>query len=498
MLPLERASKIFNGFFKNGGTIQQRTIRGSVWLLASIWLTKPIQFIQTVILVRVLNPSDFGLMGILYVITGTMDVFTSTGIQSAIIQGKDIRKEALDTAWVFSIIRGITNCILLYILAPYVASFYETPIIEKIIKIFAITYLLGGFKNIGMVIFAREIDFKMIAIAEQIKGLLQMVVTVVFAIILKNVWALVIGYVVGEGIALIVSYLLHPFRPSFKFDLNIAKGLFSFGRYVFLSGIIIHIINKGDDALVGKVLSLETLGFYTLAYGLATLPSNYITDLISTITFSTFSRLQEEGATLRKGYLTTLELVSFISVPASAGIAILAPEIVEVVYGAKWLPMVQSLRVLCIFGMIKTIVSISGSLFQGVGKPNYLAYLSFAQLIIMIIIIYPLTITYNILGTSIAVVVPMVLIQGWALKKTSEIIKERLSVILKIISVPIAGSIVMLIVLSSFKNQFVNKISFLWLLGLVLLGGGVYCSAIFFVDRKIFIKMRTLISIHVK
>ena len=490
--------RIFNGFFENGGSVQQRAIRGSVWLLFSSWVTKPIQFVQTIILVRILNPSDFGLMGIIYVITGTMNVFTSTGIQSALIQGKDVRKEALDTAWVFSIVRGIINCILLYFFAPYVASFYETPILEKIIKIFAITYIFGGVRNIGMVIFAREIDFKMIAIAEQIQGLLQMVATVVFAIILKNVWALVIGYVIGEGIALIVSYILHPFRPSFKFDLNIAKGLFGFGRYIFISGIIIHIINRGDDALVGKVLSLETLGFYTLAYGLATLPSNYITDIISRLTFSTFSRLQEEVATLRNGYLTTLKFVSFISIPASAGIAILAPEIVEVVYGAKWSPMVPSLRVLCIFGMIRTIVAISGSLFQGVGKPNYLAYISFAQLIIMAIIVYPLTITYNILGTSIAVVVPMVLVQGWALKKTSEIIKERLSVIFRIISLPVVGSLAMLIGLSFLKNQFVNQISFPSLLSLVLFGSGVYCSVIFLVDRKIFMEMKTLIGIHFK
>jgi O-antigen/teichoic acid export membrane protein len=495
MITRARAARVLSSLFETGGTIRQKAIRGTVWTVLSQWLIKPIQFIQTIILARLLNPSDFGLMGLLYVIVGTINVFVAPGMQSALVQRKEVDRIVLNTAWVVSIIGSLTKAALVIIAAPYAATFYNSPILEHMLRLYALGYVIGGFRNVGMVLYRREIDMKMITIAQQLSALIKVIVTVVLVFWLRNVWALVIGTLAGEVITLIVSFILSPYRPSFEFDYKRARGLFRFGRHIMLTGIILLVIERGDRALLGKVLDLDAVGFYSMAYALAILPSTFLTSIMSQVLFPVFSRLNEQLDSLKRTFLTILKFVSLITIPASIGIGILAPEIVEVVYGSKWLPMVDSLRVLCVFGVVHSVVSLSGTLFQGTGKPQYLTAVSFAQLVLMAIMIYPLTKAYHILGASVAVTIPMVLVQGWALMKTAEIIGEKVSVILKTLSLPLLGTLTMIVALSTAKYIFFDQATVPGLLGLVMLGAVTYMGTIILIDRKVISDLKALIKL---
>ena len=495
MISRARAVQVISGLFETGGTIRQKAIRGAVWTIFSQWLTKPVQFIQTIIVARVLNPSDLGLMGLLFVIVGTINVFVAPGMQSALVQRKEVDRNALNTAWVVSILGSFTKSMLIFLAAPYAAEFYNSPLLEQMLKIFALGYLVGGFRNVGMVLYRREIDMRMITIAQQLSALITVIVTVVLLLLLRNVWALVIGSIVGEAITLIVSFILSPYRPAFEFDYKLARGLFSFGRHILLTGIILLVIERGDRALLGKVLDLDAVGYYGMAYALAILPSTFLTGIINQVLFPVFSRLNDQEDTLRRAFLTVLRFLSLITIPASIGIAMLAPELVEVVYGQKWLPIVDSLRVLSIFGIIHAVVSLSGTLFQGTGKPQYLTAVSFAQLVIMAIMIYPLTKAYNILGTSIAVTVPMILVQGWALKKSAEIIGEKLTVILMILRLPLLGTVVMSATLFAAKYYLFTQTTVLDLLGMIILGVISYTGTVLLIDREVITELKTLFKI---
>lgn len=492
MITRARAARVLSSLFETGGTIRQKAIRGTIWTIFSQWLTKPVQFIQTIIIARVLNPSDLGLMGLLFVIVGTISVFLAPGMQSALVQRKEVDRNALNTAWVVSILGSLVKSVLIFLSAPYAAAFYNSPMLEQMLKIFALGYAIGGFRNVGMVLYRRDIDMRMITIAQQLSALTKVIVTIILVLWLRNVWALVIGNIAGEAIAVIVSFILSPYRPSFEIDFKLARGLFRFGRHVLLTGIILLVIEKGDQALLGKVLGLDAVGYYGLAYGLAILPSTFLTGIISEVLFPVFSRLKDEMDTLRRTFLTVMRFLSLITIPASIGIGTLAPEIVEVVYGSKWLPMVDSLRVLCVFGMIRSVVTLSGTLFLGTGKPHYLTAVSFAQLVLMAIMIYPLTKAYHILGASIAVTVPMVLVQGWALMKSAEIIEENLSVILKILALPLFGTAVMIVTLSAAKYYLFTQTTVLGLLSLVILGAVTYMSIILLFDRNVLTELNAL------
>ncbi|GAI54637.1 unnamed protein product, partial [marine sediment metagenome] len=197
----------------------------------------------------------------------------------------------------------------------------------------------GGFVNIGVLYFQKELEFNKQFIYRASGTLADFVVAVAAVLILKSVWALVFGLLAGNFVRLIVSYLVHPYRPHFKLDLAKTKELFGFGKWILGSSILVFLITQGDDIFVGKLLGITFLGFYQMAYRISNAPATEITHVISQVTFPAYSKLQDNLPGLREGYLKTLQLTAFISIPLAGGIFILAPEFTTIFLGDKWMPM---------------------------------------------------------------------------------------------------------------------------------------------------------------
>lgn len=475
--------------FKTDGSLSQKTARGGIWVIASFTFGKILNFIQTIILVRLLLPSDFGLMSLASVAIGAMTVFTETGITPAVIQRKELSEGTLNTAWIINIIRGIALFILLFFISPAVAHFYKNDQLNLIIKILGAVFLLNGFNNIGIVLFSKELNFKKKVFFEQITNILSFIVTVALAFKWRNVWALVIGQVFFAAITLIVSYLIHPFRPLFKFNLKIAEELFRFGKHIFGSSIIIFIITNGDNALVGKVLGMTALGFYALAYNLSNLPATAITHVITQVSFPAYSKLQDDIPRLREAYKKVLGFTALLSIPLAAGLFILAPEFIRVAYGEKWLPMVPAMRVLCLFGIFRSIGATMGPVFQAVGRAEILTQLAFFSLVILLSVIYPLTVKFGILGTSIATLLAMVPIQVWAAFKVSKIMNSSPVTIFNVLVIPTASSLIMILAVYLLKHIMQINLFFLISWGLF-----IYFFLIVIVNKKIIKETVNIIS----
>lgn len=464
----------FSNLFRTDGSLSQKTIRGGVWVISSLIFGKSLGFIQTVILVRLLLPSDFGLMSLASVAIGAMVVFTETGIGPAIIQRKKLSKDVLNTAWIISIARGFLLFILLFLFAPFIAHFYRNNQLEAIVKVVAAIFLLNGFNNIGIILFSKELDFKKKAFFEQIANILAFIVTVTLAFIWRNVWALVIGQVFLALITLIISYLIHPFKPSLKFNFKVAEELLQFGKHVFLSSVMIFIITNIDNALVGKVLSMTILGFYALAYNLTNIPTTAITYVISQVSVPAYSKVQDDLPRIERGYLKVLKLTSFLAIPLAGGLFILAPEFIEIVYGREWLPMIPALLVMCFLGLFRSIVATMGPVFLAIDRLYISNKIILFQLIIMLVIIYPLTKSFGMVGaavTGIFVYLFSLIFHYCSLINIMSSLKFK---ILKVISKPCLFTILMVFAIWVIKHYFFIKIELFQLIFLIFFGSMFY------------------------
>lgn len=466
-------------------SLSQKVIRGGAWVFTLNIVTRGLGFIRTVILARLLLPSDFGLVGIAMIATSMLLTFSGTGFAPALIQKKSGTADYLNTAWCVEAIRGIVLAFILFLLAPLVATFFNNPEAKLVIQVMAIAMALGGFTNMGMIYFQKELQFEKLFIYNFSTQMATLIVSVSLAFILRNVWALVYGTIVGVMTKLILSYALHPFRPSFKFDLDKAKELFRFGRWLFGSGILVFLITQADDIFVGKLLGVAALGFYTMAYRLSNLPATEITHVVSQVTFPAYSKLQDNFLKLKEGYLKTIQLIAFISIPLAGGIFISAPEFTRIILGEKWMPMVPAMQVLALWGLIRSLGSTQSPLLYAIGKPQIITKIHFLQAILLISIIYPFTIKWGILGASLAVLLTSLInpIGYYAYYYILNKIRCPILTFVRLLVIPLISTLVMVLFIKLFFI-YLPELNFITFLGAVGIGILIYLGVIYYFEKQ--------------
>ncbi len=488
--------KKVRNLLKPGEGLAQRAARSGLWVYATNITEQVLNFIRIIILARLLAPHDFGLVGVALLAISVLNIFTETGFGRALIQRKGDIKGYLDTVWSLSVVRGIILTLILFGAAPLVSTFFESPAVSSILKVVAISCIFQGFGNIGVVYFAKELDFSK-QFFYRLSGIVfDLAVAVTAAFLLRNAWALVFGLLAASVVKCIVSYVIHPYRPRFNFQLGQAKELFIFGKWLLASSVVTFLAMQGDNAFLGKVLGVTMLGFYQMAFGFANLPSSQIS-IIQRVAFPTYSKLQDNIPILRDTYLRITRLVTFAAIPLAGGIFILGPEFIWLFLGDKWMPIVPALRILAISAVIRAVISTSGALFDGVGKPDITFKMTLARVITLAIIIYPLTTLWGMPGTALATllaVCAMLPIWIWGSVKIGRIRKSDFP---RILLPPLVGNAIMCAVIFGL-GMTVDQFQLPWFLTSVVTGMATYfgCMLLFvkISDYKVFKDIRFILT----
>lgn len=471
-------------FLPGSTTLSQRATLGGLWVLALQIVQRVFGLVRTVILARLLAPSDFGLMGTALLMISVLETFSQTGFEAALIQKKDDIQKYLDVAWTFLVVRGIVLAGLAFLLAPLTALIFKVPEVTNVVRVIALTPLLSGLVNIGVVYWRRELDFGKRFLFESSKVLAEVLVSVVMAFTLRSVWALVVGLLAGNCVQLLMSYRIHSYRPKISLDRGKLADLLGFGRWVFGSSIGLFLLNQGDDVFVGSYLGATALGLYQMAYQVSNLPATQVTHIIGSVTFPAYARLQDDIPRLRTAFLKVLQLTAFVSIPLAIGLIILAPDLVFVVLGDEWMAMVPSMQVLAFWGLTRSLIVTAGPVYQAVGRPDIDAKVAAVKVFVQFILIYPLSVKWGILGTALAVAIPNVLLSPLAYWLVIRILDCQLVDLLKVIIVPFLGATVMIAVILGCRG-LVGTERVIGLGITVLLGGVTYLSTMYFLDRPL-------------
>lgn len=355
---------------KKRDALRQKILHGGIWLFILRIAGRGLGFLRIVILARLLSPEDFGLMGIAMLAISTLGTFSQTGFQAALVQKRGDIKPYLDTAWTMTVIRGCLLFSALFFAAPLIASFFDSPDAALVIRVVAISTLVGGLNNIGIVFFQKELAFDKKFKYEMSFTITDLAVSVALAFYLRNVWALVWGGLVAGFVRLLMSYRLNRYRPRFALCREKFLELFRFGKWVTGSGIVIFIATQGDDIVVGKIFGVAALGLYQMAYLISNMPATEITHVISQLTFPAYSKIHAGGESLGKAFMLTLSGVSALAFPIVALTILLAPEFIAIFLGEKWEAIIWPTRILAIAGGIRAVSAAWGSLYLALGRPK--------------------------------------------------------------------------------------------------------------------------------
>jgi len=491
---MHKIKKIANSLITPGETLSQRVVKGGIWVFFLKIVNRGVSLIRLIILARILSPADFGLLGIALLTMSTLETFSQTGFQQALIQKKKDITSYLDASWTALILRGFILFVILYFLAPYAAIFFDVPEAKLIIQVIGFSMLFGAFTNIGVIYFRKELEFNKEFVYQFTGTLADFIVAISAVFILRNVWALVLGTLAGNIVRCLMSYLIHPYRPRLNFDLEKIKELFGFGKWILGSSILVFLLTQGDDIFVGKLLGTTALGFYQMAYKISNMPATEYSHLIATVTFPAYSKLQDNIPKLRDAYLKVLQLTAFLSIPIAGGIFILAPDFTKIFLGIKWMPMVPAMQVLALFGMLRAIGATTGVMFMAVGKPEISTKIKCAQLILLATLIYPFTMRWGILGSSMAVTIYALVFNFVAVYKVLSMIKSGYKKPTRLITYPLISTVIMILTIIILKIYIINNINFLDFLLLIVVGIFTYLLIAYLFDSFLDYKSKKLIQ----
>ena len=481
---------------EESSSLSQRVVRGGVWVFALRIVQRLFNLTRLIILTRILAPHDFGLLGIALLTMATLETFSQTGFQAALIQKKEEIKSYLDSAWTVLILRGFILFAILYLIAPYASIFFKAPQASPIIQVIGFSLLLGAFTNIGVIYFQKELEFNKQFIYQLSGTLADFVVAVSVALILRSVWALVFGLLAAAIVRLIVSYFIHPYRPHLSLDLGRAKELFGFGKWILGSSILIFLLTQGDDIFVGKLLGVTLLGFYQMAYRISNMPATEITHVISQVTFPAYSKLQNNIPQLREAYLKVLQVTAFLSFPVAGLIFVLAPDFTRIFLGEKWMPMVPAMMALVFWGLIRSIGATTGPIIYAAGRPKILTKYQLFQLITLIILIYPLTVHWGILGTSLAVLFASMGANALAFYTAIKITRCGICNFIRTITFPLTSSLVAIVSIFLLKKIYwvTPNVSLIPFVLSLISYGLVYFGVTYLFDRFSTYKIQHLVK----
>ncbi len=350
--------------------LRSRTARGLGWNLIGGLGAQPLTLLTTMILARLLTPSDFGVVAMTSVLIGLAQMLNEFGLTSAIVQRPTLANEEVDSVFWFNMGMGLALTAVAWLLAEPVARFYGQPAVAQILPIASLVFVISSLALVPHALLRRRIDFRHPALAVIIAAGVALVVSVSLALAGSGYWALVIGNLAGALASAFYLFVAARWHPRLHCRWPELRAILRFGGTLSAATIVNYGSWNIDYLLIGRSLGSAPLGQYTLAFNLASLPTRKFSWTVSAVLLPAFSRVQDEPDSFRRAYV---QCVSYVALPAAivlTAAAVLGEEAILSLYGDQWSAAVAPFRVLCVAGVVTAVTTVMGLAFRGLNRPG--------------------------------------------------------------------------------------------------------------------------------
>jgi PST family polysaccharide transporter len=355
--------------------ITTKTIKGFAWSLYGTGGTFMAKILVVAVLARLISVEDFGLFQAALVVIGFAEVFSDLGIGQALIRLEKINQWHVSTSYTLTLLMGLSFCGIFYLLAPWIAAFFEMPSLVPLIRVMSLLFPIKASSVISEKLLERELNFRKIANIDILSYLLGYTTTaILFAFLGYGVWALIIAIFVQFSLRAVLLFIRQPHPISMAVSRSAFRDLFAFGTGVTSIRIINYFALNGDNFVIGKMLGAGALGIYGRAYNLMSTPINRLGASFSRVLFPAMSKKQQEPAKLKKAFLVSTAAMAFVFIPASIFCWLLAPEIIDVFLGDKWQSAVLPFQILVLAMLFRIGYKVGNSLGMATGHVLQVMY----------------------------------------------------------------------------------------------------------------------------
>ncbi len=380
--------------------LRELTLTGLKWAFGARLFKQISQFIITIILARLLSPSDFGIVGMVTVFTGFATIFSDMGVNLALVQKKHVKEEHLSSAFWVTVASGVLISIVFVFLSPAIASFYNNQSLKPVIQVFSLNFIFASFSVVQQSVLQKSMSFKKIALSESVAVFISGVIAIIMAFYGYGYWSLVFQTILFTILNVVILFLLSPWSPKFIFSWNSFKEIIYFSANVTGFNVINYFSRNSDYLLIGKFLGPVSLGYYTLAYKLMMIPLQNISSIFGKVVFPAFSKMQEDLPRLRVAYLKVIKAISLVTFPLMLFIFGISKEFIIVIYGVKWERVIPIITILSICGLFQSISTTAGNIFFSQGACAKQLKLSIIGTIFVLLAIF-IGIRWDIYGVAL-------------------------------------------------------------------------------------------------
>ena len=384
--------------------LRHRILQAGGWAGVGFVLDKVIAAIQLMVVARLLVPADYGVMAASATIVLAFMTISELGLESALIAKARVDREDLAVAWTIAIARGAAMAACLWATAEMIGQAMQMPQLASLLRVHAWLLVLQGLQSPAMAIVLKNLDLRRRVTVDLIRRVIEAGAIITLALWLRNVWALLLGQMVGMCVGSLLSFWVAPFQPRLSLYRPACKYFLRYGKHLNVTILCIFGVMSGGELVIGRILGQEALGFYQIALAIPFLLGVRATVLIHQISMPTFALLQQDQPGVARVFELQMGLIGLIFIPLAVGVAVLAPIIVPLAFGSQWLGVVDPLRMLCVYAVFAGYSSVMTALHFGANRPDLQMKSWVAQFLFYAVVLVPLTMGFGLTGAAAALV----------------------------------------------------------------------------------------------
>lgn len=385
-------------------TMRRQVLGALRWTATSRLLVLVVSWATTLVMVRVLSPSDYGLLAMATVFVSLLTMMADFGVGAAVVQAQEIDEYRLRQVLGFVVLLDGALFLALVLAAPWIASFYDEPRLTDIVRVLAIQFLIMIFGTIPSALLSKKLAFRGQSIVQMTGVFVSSAFSLMLAFNGAGVWALVWGSLLGRIWGTIGVNVVMPFLKRPLFNLKGLRSLMTYGGQLTFARILWFIYSQADSLIAGKLLGAQALGFYSVALQLASLPVQRVTALVNQVSFPAFASIQTRQGEVARHFLLGVRTMSMAAFPVLWGISSIAAEIADVLLGTQWGPATVPLQVVSIVMPLHMLAPFLNTTAQGIGRTD-LVVRQVLQAAIVMPVAFFIGSSWGLLGLSLAWVV---------------------------------------------------------------------------------------------
>jgi lipopolysaccharide exporter len=388
-------------------------------------VTQGVRFLTNVVLARLLTPNDFGVVAVALVLTALIDQFKDFGMGAAIIQRPTVDRILLNSVFYLNVAIGIFAAGGMLLFAEPLAEAIGNRSASTVIRAYAGITIVTALGLVHQSVLSRRMQFRKLAWVTAVPAVITASTSLIAAVAGMGYWALVLGAAVGAIAGTVMLWGSDKWRPTREVSFSSLASIWGFSWHAFMSNVLYCVWTQMDKVIVSRGVGPAALGIYTMGQRVVSTPLSAISSVIDRVTFSAFSRRQDENAALRSGFTRSSAVIALITFPVMAGAAALATPMVAVVFGPKWSDLAPVIQVLAPVGAVQSVTFNCGQILLAKGRADWTYRWGILHLIVLLVLEITF-VRWGVVGVTLGYATGIVLITPFSLLLAFHFIEMRL------------------------------------------------------------------------